>query len=725
MALQFKTVQFKDSSITTAKLANTSVDKDKINADVVGNGLNGGAGTALSVNVNGTTLTVDADGLKVASGGITNNEVSNSAGIAYSKLTLTGAVVNADISASAAIAYSKLNLTGAILNADLAGSIAYSKLNLTGAILNADLAGSIEDSKLATISSTNKVSGSAVQLNASGGLENSSGLKINLDSNTLALGSDGLKVNTGGIGANEIEAGAVGSAQIASQGVAATNLGAVTGNGLTGGSGSAISVQANGTTIDVSATGIKVANGSIGSTQIASDGVTTTAIENGAVTSAKIATGTITPSNMDLTSQVYNFSGATLRSGTPTDNADVANKAYVDSVANGLHWKEIVILATTTDLGRVTYDNGVSGVGATLTAVENGALSIDGNTVALNERVLVKDEVDGAIKHIDGINGGAGYENGTYNNVPLTGGSGSGAQATIVVTGNSVQTVTISLRGTGYSDNDSLSANDADLGDGGGSSFTCTVDKVADGANNGIYKLSTVGNGETQFVLTRTEDADESTDFNGMAVFVKKGTTNDNQGFVCTNDTAVTMGTTNIAFTQFTGLGQINAGSGISVSGNTISFDFGALSTQSGGPLLYASGSGEFRLSVNNSGALNSTGSLAVKVDDTTVEINGSNQLQVKGSSLGIDEMAFRYGNDVTTNSAGTTLFTLTNHVANANFRTAGNIKAYLNGQRLVHAAMSGLADYNYHIFVDGSSTKVAIGTALESTDIFALDYIH
>lgn len=61
---------------------------------------------------------------------IVNADVSASAAIAYSKLTLTGSIVNADINASAAIAYSKLNLANSILNADIntSAAIAYSKL---------------------------------------------------------------------------------------------------------------------------------------------------------------------------------------------------------------------------------------------------------------------------------------------------------------------------------------------------------------------------------------------------------------------------------------------------------------------------------------------------------------------------------------------------------------------------------------------------------------------
>lgn len=49
-------------------------------------------------------------------------------------------------------------------------------------------------------------------------------------------------------------------------------------------------------------------------------------------------------------------------------------------------------LGTTTDLPTNTYSNGVSGVGATLTATSNGLLTLDGCGVSLGQNVLIKDE---------------------------------------------------------------------------------------------------------------------------------------------------------------------------------------------------------------------------------------------------------------------------------------------------------------------------------------------
>jgi len=82
---------------------------------------------------------------------------------------------------------------------------------------------------------------------------------------------------------------------------------------------------------------------------------------------------------------------------TPTAATDAATKAYVDSVAEGLHVHESCEVATTGTLtsitgGTITYDNGTSGVGATLTTSSGNFDTIDGQSFSNGERILVKDE---------------------------------------------------------------------------------------------------------------------------------------------------------------------------------------------------------------------------------------------------------------------------------------------------------------------------------------------
>jgi hypothetical protein len=80
----------------------------------------------------------------------------------------------------------------------------------------------------------------------------------------------------------------------------------------------------------------------------------------------------------------------------PTGNTDIVNKQYADAIASGIHFHEAVALATTAALPANTYNNGTSGVGATLTGNANGALSVDSTLTIAAERILVKNEVAGA-----------------------------------------------------------------------------------------------------------------------------------------------------------------------------------------------------------------------------------------------------------------------------------------------------------------------------------------
>jgi hypothetical protein len=72
------------------------------------------------------------------------------------------------------------------------------------------------------------------------------------------------------------------------------------------------------------------------------------------------------------------------------------------------------------------------------------------------------------------LTAGSGYTNGTYTNVIMTGGTGTGARATIVVAGGVVTSVTITVNGTGYAVGDQLTY----ALPGGGSNFKITLTYV-------------------------------------------------------------------------------------------------------------------------------------------------------------------------------------------------------------------------------------------------------
>jgi len=87
-------------------------------------------------------------------------------------------------------------------------------------------------------------------------------------------------------------------------------------------------------------------------------------------------------------------SGYESRAGLDADS--LVNKAYVDAIAEGLHVHASVKAATTQTLAlesgdTVTYNNGSSGVGATLT-LSTGISTLDGHTLVDGERILIKNE---------------------------------------------------------------------------------------------------------------------------------------------------------------------------------------------------------------------------------------------------------------------------------------------------------------------------------------------
>ena len=117
-------------------------------------------------------------------------------------------------------------------------------------------------------------------------------------------------------------------------------------------------------------------------------------------------------------------------------------------------------------------------------------------------------------------------------------------------------TANITLSGTQTIDGVAVSADERVL-----------VKDQSTASQNGLYlcKAST---------WARTDDLATGDDASSVFVFVDQGTVNADNGFVCsTNKGSAVVGTNNLAFTQFSGAGQITAGDGLDKSGNTLSLD--------------------------------------------------------------------------------------------------------------------------------------------------------
>ena len=128
---------------------------------------------------------------------------------------------------------------------------------------------------------------------------------------------------------------------------------------------------------------------------------------------------------------------------------------------------------------RGIYVNSVDGINQVFNGYNNGleVINIDNNGIGAGVNQFT---FTGLILTLNTLVGGTLYTDGTYTNVTLTGGSGSGAKATIVVAGAVVTTVTLTKAGNGYVIGDTLSATAATIG-GTGSGFSIKVATINDG----------------------------------------------------------------------------------------------------------------------------------------------------------------------------------------------------------------------------------------------------
>lgn len=190
-------------------------------------------------------------------------------------------------------------------------------------------------------------------------------------------------------------------------------------------------------------------------------------------------------------SQSPSFNNVTVQQD-PTTSLQLATKQYVDTIAAaGLHYHDPVRVEAPSAL-TVTYNNGSSGVGATLTnAGTQAALAIDGITLQAADRVLIYTQ--------------------------------------------------------------------------------------ADATQNGVYTVTNVGSGSTNWVMTRSTDTDSYAPSDpdsfgeGDAFFVKEGNTGAGELYVMNASGAITFGTTDITFTQVASTAVYTADGGLNLTGTVFS----------------------------------------------------------------------------------------------------------------------------------------------------------
>ena len=188
---------------------------------------------------------------------------------------------------------------------------------------------------------------------------------------------------------------------------------------------------------------------------------------------------------------------------------------------------------------------------------------------------------------------------------------------------------------------------------------------------NGIYLVVDGG------AWTRTSDFNANTEIKGSFTFVEGGTTNGNKGFVSTNSGTISIGTTEIEFTQFSSAGEITAGTGLTKSGTTLSVN----AAQSQITSIGTSGT-------NTAFAGPVAANEGVKFTSTNVVTLNTAAQSSGNSALSIPDLAGANGNMVVHNLAQT----LTNKTLTAPKFANGGFIADAAGLELIKFSQTGTA---------------------------------
>lgn len=147
-------------------------------------------------------------------------------------------------------------------------------------------------------------------------------------------------------------------------------------------------------------------------------------------------------------------------------------------------------------------------------------------------------------------------------------------------------------------------------------------------ADNGIY----VADAST---WTRSSDANTWNELISAFTFVQTGATEADTGWVCTVDAGGTLGTTPITWTQFSGAGTYDAGTGLTLTGNTFSITNTAVTAGS-----YGSASETLTATVNAQGQVIALADTPIAIANTqvsglgTMSTQNANNVAINGGSI-------------------------------------------------------------------------------------------
>jgi len=361
-----------------------------------------------------------------------------------------------------------------------------------------------------------------------------------------------------------------------------------------------------------------IANLAISEGKLADSAVTSIKINDGAIIAAKLGAGAVETAKLaDGAVTLAKMGANSVDAGKIVDGAVGTDELAALSVTTGKLVDEAVTSAKigagqvlTTKLADGAVEPGKANLSATWTFADlRGTLGADLNA---NSKKIVSLAEPGAASDA----ATKGYVDSVAQGLDVK------ASCAAIARTN------ITLSGTQTIDGVSLVAGDRVL-----------VSAQTNAVQNGIYVVAAGA-------WARSADMAASSNAAAAFTFVERGSDNADSGWVCTSD-AATVGTDPLAFSQFSGAGQIEAGAGLTKTGNrldvvggnglNVSADAVAVKLAAVNPALAFDGGGGLQVILNGSAtgtfakAIDSAaGGLSIKVDDASIEGD-----QTPGASLG------------------------------------------------------------------------------------------
>lgn len=423
--------------------------------------------------------------------------------------------------------------------------------------------------------------------------------------------------------------------------LATPNLGTPTAVTLTNATGLPLTTGVTGTlAVGNGGTGATTLTGYVkgtGTTAMTASATIPTSDLSGTISNAQLANSSVTlgTTSVSLGATTLTLGGLTSVAVTqnPTTALQLATKQYVDTlVSSGVTYHTPVKYEVPNTTGNLTATYANGGTNINIIDIANGSdLTFFGTAPAVGDQLLTSTG--------NGLVAGTEYwvvaEVGAARQISLTYGGA-------VLTGLTNGSVTIPSR---YNDGVGATLTNA------GTQTAFTPDGVVATAGdriliynqtnafeNGVYEVTTVGSGSTNWVLTRTTDADTyglkdpNQLGNGDAFFVSDGDTGAGETYVVNTAGAIFFGVTNITFAQISAAQVYNAGTGLTLSPAT-TFNIANTGVTAA---TYGSASSVPGIAINAQGQITSATNTAIAINGNQITSGTVGSSYISGSYTGI-----------------------------------------------------------------------------------------